>query len=123
MALAVISDAFFLDNQAYTKVKYKPTANHLLTSANLFTFLFCFSISCIQGKLVAELTFCWEHTSANREILILSVLQAAGQIAIYYVITNFKQHILPLINITRKVMTVLLSIFIYHHSVNWIQWV
>ena len=48
----------------------------------------------------------------------LSLLQAAGQVAIYFVITNFKQHIFPLIAMTRKVATIILSIVIFKHHVN-----
>lgn len=56
------------------------------------------------------------------DIVGMSVLQVVGQVSIYYVIANFKQHIFPLISTTRKVLTVLLSIFIYKHSVNMMQW-
>jgi UDP-galactose transporter B1 len=53
----------------------------------------------------------------------MTALQILGQISIYYVISNFKQHIFPLIATTRKVFTVLLSIFIFGHHVNLIQWI
>lgn len=52
----------------------------------------------------------------------MAVLQVVGQVSIYYVIVNFKQHIFPLISTTRKVLTVLLSIVIYGHNVNILQW-
>ena len=55
------------------------------------------------------------------DVILMSVLQVIGQISIYYVIANFKQHIFPLISTTRKVFTVLLSIFIYNHSINLMQ--
>lgn len=38
--------------------------------------------------------------------------------SIYYVVLNFKQHMFPLISTTRKVFTVLLSIYIYSHHIN-----
>ena len=46
-----------------------------------------------------------------------------GQASIYYVISNFKQHMFPLISTTRKVLTVFLSILVYGHSVNLGQWI
>jgi len=52
----------------------------------------------------------------------MSILQVLGQVSIYYVISNFKQHMFPLISTTRKVLTVLLSIFIFGHHVNGLQW-
>jgi UDP-galactose transporter B1 len=50
-------------------------------------------------------------------------LQVIGQVSIYYVIANFKQHVFPLIATTRKIITVLLSIFIFSHTINTWQWV
>ena len=52
----------------------------------------------------------------------MSVLQVVGQISIYYVIINFKQHMFPLISTTRKVFTVLLSILIFGHVLTPEQW-
>jgi hypothetical protein len=36
-------------------------------------------------------------------------------------ITNFKQHIYPLISTTRKIFTILISIFLFGHSTNFAQ--
>lgn len=115
---AVFGDAFFLDNQAYAKHKFKPTANQLLTSANLYTVLFCLMVASIRGTLFDEVLFCLDHPSVNIDIAILSILQAIGQVAIYFVITNFKQHIFPLIAMTRKVFTIVLSILLFKHKIN-----
>lgn len=52
----------------------------------------------------------------------MSALQVLGQISILYVISNFKQHIFPLISTTRKVFTVLLSIVVFGHEINLWQW-
>lgn len=56
------------------------------------------------------------------DIIVMSVLQVIGQVSIYYVIVNFKQHMFPLISTTRKVFTVFLSIIIFGHSLNNMQW-
>lgn len=50
-------------------------------------------------------------------------LQVIGQICIYYVIANFKQHVFPLISTTRKMITVIASIFYFGHYINMWQWV
>lgn len=49
LALSVIADALFSDSQAYSKVHYKPTANNLFYSANLYTFIFVFVFSIFTG--------------------------------------------------------------------------
>jgi drug/metabolite transporter (DMT)-like permease len=55
-------------------------------------------------------------------ILGIGALQILGQVSIYFVVANFKQHIFPLISTTRKMLTVILSIFLFHHDVNNWQW-
>ena len=40
MSISVLADALFSDSQAYAKVNFKPTANHLFTSANFLAFIF-----------------------------------------------------------------------------------
>ena len=55
-------------------------------------------------------------------ILGIGVLQVFGQISIYYIVSNFKQHIFPLISTTRKILTVIISIFVFQHDVNGYQW-
>lgn len=53
----------------------------------------------------------------------MGFLQVFGQISIYYVISNFKQHIFPLISTSRKVVTVFLSILIFNHDLVFWQWI
>ena len=55
-------------------------------------------------------------------ILGIGLLQVLGQISIYYIVSNFKQHIFPLISTTRKILTVIISIFIFKHDINNYQW-
>ena len=35
----MVADALFCDSQAYTKATFKPSANHLFTSANFYGFI------------------------------------------------------------------------------------
>lgn len=63
-----------------------------------------------------------QYPTALIDILIVGVLQVIGQICIYYVVANFKQHVFPLISTTRKIITVISSIFVYGHYVNNSQW-
>ena len=75
-----------------------------------------------EGGLIASLTFCKSHLFLAVNIFYISVLQVLGRISIYFIVLNFKQHIFPLVSTTRKVFTVLLSIFIFNHKMNGYQW-
>ena len=54
-------------------------------------------------------------------ILILSVSGAFGQIVVYWMINNFKQHVVPFVTTSRKIFTVVLSIFFFQHKTYWRQ--
>jgi UDP-galactose transporter B1 len=56
------------------------------------------------------------------DIVGMGILQVFGQVSIYYVIVHFKQHMFPLISTTRKMITILVSIFMFDHSINEWQW-
>lgn len=122
LILSIIADALFSDSQAYAKHHYKPTANHLFTSTSFFGFVYVFIFSFLSGEGVEQLVFCVRHSNVISDILVMSVLQVLGQIFIYYIILNFKQHVFPLISTTRKVLTVLLSIVIFGHHLEVLQW-
>jgi hypothetical protein len=57
------------------------------------------------------------------DVLLICLLQTCGQVAIYYVVGNFKQHVYPLVSTTRKVFTVVLSVLMFGHMLNAYQWV
>ena len=118
MCISVLADALFGDSQAYSKVNFHPTANHLFTSANFLTFVFVVLMTVVQGSFGEQIAFCVDHPRVIVDILLAGALQVLGQVSIYYVIANFKQHIFPLISTTRKVLTVLLSIIIFKHGLN-----
>lgn len=41
---------------------------------------------------------------------------------LYYIITNFQQHIAPLILTSRKVISAVISIMVFNHQINLVQW-
>ena len=122
LGISVVVDALFSDSQAYCKATFKPTANQLFTSTNLFTFIICSAFSIIEGSLFKCLHFMTNYPDALWNIVGIGILQVVGQISIYYIVANFKQHIFPLISTTRKILTVIISIFIFNHDVNSLQW-
>lgn len=122
LAISITADALFSDSQAYSKVEFKPTSNQLFTCTSFFSFLYVFIFTFIIGEGFEQIHFCINHPTVMIDLVVMSVLQVLGQISIYYVILNFKQHIFPLISTTRKVLTVLLSILIFGHHLNGMQW-
>ena len=121
--MAITFDAFFSDSQAYCKAMFKPSQNQLFLSANLYGFVLIFLFALFSGELMPSIRFLMKHPQARLDILSVASLQVISQISVYYVISNFKQHIYPLISTVRKVLTVLFSIWIFKHSVHFFQWI
>jgi UDP-galactose transporter B1 len=87
------------------------------------TTLICFASIVLKGELIESIIFCKSHPFVIVDMVLIGLLQVLGQISIYFIVLNFKQHIFPLVSTTRKVFTVLLSIFIFNHKMNYNQWV
>ena len=123
LLVAITFDAFFSDSQAYCKSMFKPTQNQLFLSANLYGFMLIFLFALFTGELIPSVKFLIRHPSLLRDLLLSSSLQILSQISVYYVISNFKQHIYPLISTVRKLFTILFSIFMFNHHIHFYQWI
>lgn len=91
-------------------------------TVNLMTTLICLASIIFKGDLFDAIRFCKSHPFVVVDIFLIGALQVLGQVSIYFIVLNFKQHIFPLVSTTRKVFTVLLSIFIFNHKMNTYQW-
>lgn len=49
-------------------------------------------------------------------MIFLGTIGAFGQIVVYWMITHFKQHVVPFIITTRKLFTVIISILYFKHE-------
>jgi drug/metabolite transporter (DMT)-like permease len=54
-------------------------------------------------------------------MLIMGVLSTVGQMFVYRMIKQFKQHFPPFVITTRKIFTVAISIIYYNHETNFWQ--
>lgn len=68
------------------------------------------------------MNFLINHPTAIIDLFGVCILQLIGQICIYLVVANFKQHIYPLISTVRKIFTILLSILVFGHPMTIHQW-
>jgi drug/metabolite transporter (DMT)-like permease len=61
------------------------------------------------------------HSGFLFHLLAMGVLSTIGQMFVYRMIKQFKQHFVPFVITTRKIFTVALSIIFYHHATNFAQ--
>lgn len=95
----------------------------LYENTNRWVFLLAWAISILTMQMKPIFYFLVDHPQAVLDIGLEAVLIAIGQLFSYYLVVNFKQHILPLIMTTRKSFSVMLSILVYQHQIQAMQWV
>ena len=104
------------------KVGVKPKPYDFMFWTNLFM---CLTATVIAGGL-GEINSGTAYLMANPEILSkiikFAVCSAVGQSFIFYTIANFDPLVLSTVTTTRKIFSVLLSIFLKGHSLSAIGW-
>ena len=95
----------------------------MIFSVNMVTMVLNFLILIFSGTLIPSLDFCLLHQEIVWDIFLVGLLTVLGQVSIYFIILNFKQHMFPLISTTRKILTILYSIYYFQHSTNLYMWI
>jgi drug/metabolite transporter (DMT)-like permease len=65
--------------------------------------------------------FMIQHRLFAFHMILIGILNTLGQIFIYRMVNDFKQHFVPFVLTSRKILTVVLSIIFYHHQTNFWQ--
>uniref|UniRef100_A0A7S2QQL5 Sugar phosphate transporter domain-containing protein n=2 Tax=Lankesteria abbotti TaxID=340204 RepID=A0A7S2QQL5_9APIC len=71
---------------------------------------------------VEPFLFCFRNLLVTKYILAFCVCASMGQLFIFGCLTNFGSLYLTLVTTTRKFFTVLLSVVLFGHSINKVQW-
>lgn len=118
MITSLMADGFLPDFQAEIKSVFKPKPMEMMVAINKWVTIISIAYSLCLGELGDMLTFMAQHHLFCWHILTLGSLSTLGQIVIYWMIKEFKQHFVPFIITTRKIFTVGLSIIFYNHTTN-----
>jgi drug/metabolite transporter (DMT)-like permease len=66
-------------------------------------------------------SFSWRHPLFLVHLLSMASLAFIGHIFIYKMIKDFRQHIVPFVITARKIISVGISMFYFHHSSSFMQ--
>ena len=110
-------------------LKYRLKSQQLMMFMNLFSGLLL-TVSLIfyalwqpeTSQLLAALKFFKEFPSALPDVFAFSLCGAMGQLFIFHTLEHFGSLSLVTITVTRKLFTILLSLFWFNHKVNGKQW-
>ncbi|CAO1599835.1 UDP-galactose transporter [Xanthoria calcicola] len=76
-----------------------------------------------SDELASALTFIRTHPAVGKDIFLFSVCGAVGQIFIYYTLAHFSSLLLVTVTVTRKMLTMMLSVLWFGHRLSGMQWV
>ena len=116
MIFSLIGEGLLPDFQAVIKQNYKPAPTVLLAFVNRWTMILTITYSIAMGHFLHIVDFIRHHNRILIDNLLIGVLCFVGQVFIYRLVRQFKQHIVPFIITTRKIFTVALSITYYQHK-------
>lgn len=104
------------------KVGVKPKPYDFMYWTNLFMCLTAVVIALGLGEVQTGIAFCTSNPEILSKIVKFAICSAVGQSFIFYTIANFDPLILSTVTTTRKIFSVLLSIFLKGHSLSMMGW-
>lgn len=104
------------------KVGVKPKPYDFMFWTNLFMCLTAVVIAGVLGEISSGGAFLLANPEIMSKIARFAICSAVGQSFIFYTIANFDPLILSTVTTTRKIFSVLLSIFLKGHSLSLTGW-
>lgn len=104
------------------KVGVKPKPYDFMFWTNLFMCLTAAVIALGLGEMQSGLAYCLGNPEILNKIIKFAICSAVGQSFIFYTIANFDPLVLSTVTTTRKIFSVLLSIFLKGHSLSLMGW-
>lgn len=109
-------DILFKDNK-------KLTGAHLMCGLNFVSFWLTLGYAgLLSNQLHYALNFINTYPLILKEILLYALFGAIGQIFIFITLEKFGSLILVTVTVTRKMMSMLLSVFLFGHDLGVYQW-
>lgn len=107
-------------------VKYRIRSHHMMLFMNLFSAIYLLSFLVVTDpfthQLSDSLSYIATHPASLYDMAMFCVCGAMGQVFIFLTIESFGSVILVTVTVTRKLFTILISLFWFNHHLNWKQW-
>lgn len=122
MSLSLLMDGFLCAFQDRMRSVSNPTPFNLMFFINAWSSLYVIAPLIITGEGVDFIHFCIRHPQIVADLLIVVAVGTIAQIFIAKMISNFGSLPLCLTMTVRKILTVLLSVMIFHNVLSMRQW-
>ncbi|KAF9438224.1 UDP-galactose transporter [Entomortierella beljakovae] len=103
---------------------FKVTGQQMMCLMNTFMSIFMalWLLNPLNPELSNAIAFCQTHPAIIKDIVMFSICGAVGQCFIFYTLEQYGSLSLVTVTVTRKLFTILLSVFAYDHKLNYEQW-
>lgn len=122
LVISLVADGFLPDFQAAIKSEFHPRPMEMFEHINKWVTILSFTYAVVSGQFKLAINFNNRHPQIATDFFILSILTTIGQVFVYRMIKQFKQHIVPFVITTRKIFTVVISIIFYGHETSVLQY-
>lgn len=112
-------------DQIFTKFSHIVSGQHMMFYMNAIGSLLSASYLLLHpynDELWQALTFFQDHPAVIRDVLLFGFCGAVGQCFIFYTLQQYGSLRLVTVTVTRKLFTMLLSVFWFNHALNIGQW-
>ncbi|KAG1242377.1 hypothetical protein G6F68_016218 [Rhizopus microsporus] len=113
-------------DQIFTKYKQVVSGQHMMFYMNVMGSLFSASYLILHpfnDELQQALLFFHQHPAVIRDVLLFGLCGALGQCFIFYTLQHYGSLRLVTVTVTRKLFTMLLSLFWFNHTLTLGQWI
>jgi len=126
LALNLIMDGTTNSSQDHIFQSYKVTGQQMMFSMNFMSVILHFtylSLNPFTLEFSSAVSFIQAHPAVLQHILLFGFCGAIGQIFIFYTLENYGSVSLVTVTVTRKLGTMVLSVFWFGHRLSFGQWV
>lgn len=127
LGFALLFASLFMDGvtgplQERLVARNNPSTHELMFWQNICSVAWLVLACLVTGEGFRATAFIVRYPSTMMDIMAFALVSAVGQNFIFYTVRNFNALIVTTITTTRKMFTVLLSIFLYKHAMVPRQW-
>ena len=103
-------------------INVQPKSYDYMYYTNIYMFCTAFMIALLSNEIPTGMTFLYNNPVLFYQIIQFTICSAIGQSFIFYTLANFDPLVLSTVTTTRKIFSVLLSIFLKGHSLSYMGW-
>ncbi|KAJ1509641.1 UDP-galactose transporter [Coelomomyces lativittatus] len=126
LGINLLLDGFTNTSQERLFKKYSPalTGPHMMVTMNFLgsLLMFIYMVTPWGTQEWGAWDFVQRHPTILSDLVLFSLCGAMGQVFIFHTLSRFGSVSLVTLTVTRKMMSILISVFLYHHPLNRAQW-